>query len=126
MPEHVHLLIRPRRDDYRLAPILAGLKRPVAARAKEYLTSIGNAEWLKRLTVREGTETVFRFWQPGGGHDHNLWNDRPIRNVIDYIHANPVRRGLVERPTDWPWSSARAWAGDPGVPVPIDPLPGMV
>ena len=30
---------------------------------------------------------------------------------IDYIHANPVRRGLVGRAEDWKWSSARWYAG---------------
>jgi hypothetical protein len=32
-------------------------------------------------------------------------------NHIEYVHANPVRRGLVSRAVDRPWSSARAWAG---------------
>jgi putative transposase len=31
--------------------------------------------------------------------------------MIDYIHANPVRRGLVTRAEDWEWSSARWYAG---------------
>jgi hypothetical protein len=26
--------------------------------------------------------------------------------MIDYIHGNPVRKGLVEKPEDWKWSSA--------------------
>jgi putative transposase len=26
--------------------------------------------------------------------------------MIDYLHLNPVRRGLVEKPEDWKWSSA--------------------
>ena len=29
----------------------------------------------------------------------------------EYIHSNPVRRNLAAAPTDWPWSSARDWAG---------------
>ncbi len=32
--------------------------------------------------------------------------------MIDYIHANPVRRGLVARPEEWTWSSCRAWTYD--------------
>jgi REP-associated tyrosine transposase len=24
---------------------------------------------------------------------------------LNYMHANPVTRGLVEHPEDWPWSS---------------------
>ena len=31
--------------------------------------------------------------------------------MIDYLHNNPVRRGLVGEATDWPWSSARFYAG---------------
>jgi hypothetical protein len=29
-----------------------------------------------------------------------------LRQMIEYIHNNPVRRGLVDRAVDWPWSSA--------------------
>ena len=36
--------------------------------------------------------------------------------MIDDIHANPVRRVFVERPTDWEWSSARWYAGMTPVP----------
>ncbi len=29
---------------------------------------------------------------------------------LDYVHRNPVQRGLVRRPEDWAWSSARHYA----------------
>ena len=51
---------------------------------------------------------VFRFWQTGGGFDRNLWNAKAIHSSINYIEANPVRAGLVEKPEDWQWSSAHA------------------
>jgi len=35
---------------------------------------------------------------------------------LDYRHRNPVQRGLVPRPEDWKWSSARHYAtGEEGV-----------
>jgi hypothetical protein len=34
-----------------------------------------------------------------------------LRAVIDYIHANPMRRGLEARAEDWEWSSARWYSG---------------
>src|SRR6266852_8638682 len=34
----------------------------------------------------------------------------------------PVRRGLVDHPTDWPWSSARFYAEEKDVPLVMDPL----
>ena len=63
---------------------------------------------------------TFRFWQPGGGYDSNLSKSKTIRETIDYIHANPVRRGLVERPADWKWSSAAVYEGLSPVPIDID------
>ena len=39
---------------------------------------------------------------------------------IDYIHASPVGRGLVERPEDWPWASCRdRGTGRAGI-IPLD------
>jgi putative transposase len=125
MPEHVHLLIWPRRPDYRIEHILAALKRPVSAKAKKHLTETGNQKWLQLLTVREKTRDVFRFWLPGGGWDENICSERAIEEVIDYIHANPVRRGLVDLPTQWFWSSARWYAGDRSGPLEINPLPPL-
>jgi len=40
--------------------------------------------------------------------------------VIDYIHNNPVARGLIARPEDWRWSSAGAWLRGDGQPIAID------
>lgn len=111
MPQHVHALILPKSPEYTVSHMLAAIKLPVSKLAKAYLQSTGFDHWITRLTVREGNRTKFRFWQAGGGYDSNLWRDRTIEKVIDYIHANPVRGGLVQRPTDWYWSSAAAHAG---------------
>ncbi len=122
MPEHVHLLIPPRDRNDEMRRILAALKAPASRAAKVFLQQEGDEEWFQRLTAKHGKRETFQFWQPGGGFDGNLWNEKTIEQVIDYIHANPVRRGLVERPTDWRWSSARAYAGDNEVPLRIDPV----
>ncbi|WP_437207220.1 transposase [Planctomicrobium sp. SH664] len=122
MPEHVHILLDPREPDYEMRRILAAIKSPVSRQAKAFLQAAGEVDWLQRLTVHRGGRTVFQFWQAGGGYAQNLWNDRPIQAVLGYIHANPVRRGLVGRPTDWKWSSARAHAGDMDVPLRMDPV----
>ena len=120
MPEHAHVLIWPRQQDYKVGAILAAIKRPVSAQAKAYLMATGETEWLDRLTVSKGDRSVFRFWQPGGGFDENLWNEHSIENVIDYIDDNPRRRRLVMRATDWYWSSARWHAGERNGPLKTD------
>ena len=40
------------------------------------------------------------------GCDRNFSACRAARNAIDFIHENPVRRGLVERASDWKRPSA--------------------
>ena len=109
MPEHVHVLIYPNRSDYKMRNILAALKRPVSIRAREHLERSGSSDWLQRLTVKYPTREVFRFWQPGGGFDHNIFKERTVAKVIEYIHENPVRRCLVKHAWEWEWSSARFW-----------------
>ncbi len=80
-----------------ISEILRLIKLPVARRAMI-------------AARREGlTVAPYRFWQRGGGYDRNLWRQAEVREKIDYIHANPVRRGLVAHPRLWPWSSWQAW-----------------
>ena len=110
MPEHVHVLVYPGEAPQRMSRFLQAVKEPVARKAIRYLQD--NApKWLARVTVREGQRLRRRFWQPGGGYDRNITSTEGLRAVIDYLHANPVRRALVARAEDWEWSSARWYAG---------------
>jgi putative transposase len=93
-----------------MSRFLQAVKEPAARKAIRYLKDSA-PEWLVRVTVREGPRLRHRFWQPGGGYDRNITSAAALRAVIDYIHANPVRRGLVDRAEDWEWSSARWYAG---------------
>ena len=87
MPEHVHLLLsEPQRRT--LAEALKSLKQGVSRRL------IGGAE---------------HFWQKRY-YDHNVRSSQSFTNKLQYIHRNPVKRGLVARPEDWPWSSFRHYA----------------
>jgi putative transposase len=122
MPEHVHLLVWPRRREYSIERFRSAVKRPVSFKAKRFLVERSEMEWLARLTVRYGRQEYFHFWQAGGGFDRNLTRRESLWPVVEYIHANPVRRGLVERPADWPWSSARFWLDGSGL-LRMDKIP---
>lgn len=88
MPEHVHLLVsEPERGQLSVA--LQMLKQIVA----------------RKLNAGQSAEP---FWQRRY-YDFNVWSGRKFREKRGYIHHNPVRRGLVENPEDWPWSSYRHW-----------------
>lgn len=106
MPEHVHLLAYPQGLEARIDLFLSAIKRPCSFRIKQSLME-QRSPILQQLTVRErpGVER-FRFWQEGGGYDRNLRSEQAVLAAIEYIHLNPVRRGLCDRAVDWKWSSA--------------------
>ena len=119
MPDHVHLLIHPDREVYSIPAILRRIKEPVT-RSLVRLWRETAPQKLESTKARQGGRMVHRLWQAGGGFDRNLADLEAINKAIDYIEWNPVRRGYVEIPTDWIWSSARARVGATGVPLEID------
>ncbi|MCA8997100.1 MAG: hypothetical protein KDA80_08940, partial [Planctomycetaceae bacterium] len=130
MPEHLHLLTYPTDEKPQFGKYLARVKQPFSKQVKEILVS-NRSRLLEELTVRERPgKTCFRFWQEGPGHDRNLNTAKTITHSIDYIHENPVRRGLCRMPIDWKWSSARYYLGvpprqqDPDLPWIHGPPPG--
>jgi REP element-mobilizing transposase RayT len=44
--------------------------------------------------------------------DRYIRNEKHFLQVIEYIHMNPVKAGLVLKPGDWLWSSASSQSGD--------------
>jgi putative transposase len=114
MPEHVHLLVYPFGcdDDPPIDSLLKAIKRPYSFRIKQILIK-NKSSLLQTLTVRDGADgEVFRYWQEGPGYDRNLNQPRSVLASIDYLHLNPVRRGLCERADQWKWSSARWYLSD--------------
>ena len=113
MPEHVHLLVWSDRPELPISLYLARVKQPFSKQIKAILVE-NQSPLLARLTVRErpGKE-CFRFWQEGPGFDRNIWSPNAVQASLDYIHSNPVKRGLCQRAVDWPWSSARYYLGIP-------------
>ena len=92
---------------------LALIKQPLSKQIKQTLIE-NNSKLLDRLIVTERPgKRCFRFWQEGPGYDRNLNQPDTIQNSLDYIHNNPVTRGLCRRAIDWKWSTARWYLLDP-------------
>ncbi len=87
MPEHVHLLIN----------------EPPQILLAQFLKAI------KQIASRKLRGLHQKFWQDRY-YDSSIRGERALSAVIRYIHRNPVTRGLVENPEDWPWSSFRHYA----------------
>jgi len=123
MPDHVHLLVGPARTGRdALSRFLADAKRHAARRILDRWRAQSSA---RLSAARVGPTSTHRLWQTGGGHDRFLRTRPVIESTIAYIHANPVRRGLVPRASNWSWSSAPWWGGraDPRPdPFPVEPI----
>ncbi|MBZ0270388.1 transposase, partial [bacterium] len=89
MPNHVHVpvqLIEP----YLLSQAVKGWKSYTARR-------------INALHGRSGRVWQVEFWE------RFIRDERHYKLVVQYIHDNPVKAGLVPRPHEWRWSSAKAW-----------------
>ena len=75
---------------------------------------------LRFMKARHKTDRSYQLWQEGS-HPQQIQNDEMMRQKLEYIHLNPVKRGYVEEPIYWRHSSARNYAGLPGLfPVQIE------
>jgi putative transposase len=113
MPEHVHLLVFPTTADPSISRYLARIKQPFSKQIKEALTG-QCSRLLSKLTVQERPgKKCFRFWQEGPGFDRNLFSAEAISLSLEYIHNNPVSRGLCRQAVEWKWSSAKYYLDVP-------------
>jgi putative transposase len=107
MPEHIHLLVRPRCQTYNISGYRHDLKQSLSKRVINALRE-ANSSLLGRLRVQERPGKVcHRFWQEGPGYDKNIWSTDKAVEKARYCHWNPVKRGLVSEPEGWKWSSYR-------------------
>ena len=93
-----------------------------------FYTQIANAVFLTSLYVvfvpfilwvlfREKAHKIdreFQLWQEGI-KPKLIQGEQMMRDRIDYIHNNPVKRGYVDEPHHWKYSSARDYLGIRGL-----------
>ena len=119
MPEHVHLLVLPK-NDVTISKILNAIKLSVGKTASNWVQDHAPDFLPKMIDIQPNGKIAFRFWQRGGGYDRNICSVDEVYEKIHYIHKNPVRRGLVNHPEDWLWSSFRAHEKGVEEPISID------
>jgi putative transposase len=100
MPEHVHLLISEPKIGTP-SEAMQKLKQRVSRKMRA-----GVAQEQLRSQPRDAGEIPRSFWQ-ARFYDFNVYSEGKKKEKLHYMHANPMIRGLVERPKDWPW---RSWS----------------
>jgi putative transposase len=101
MPEHVHLLMS---EPNKGTPptVLHTLKLRVARKLRARRKPVGAGQL--QLPFAETGELLRAFWQ-ARFYDFNVYSKGKKTEKLNYMHANPVIRGLVKHPKDWQWSS---------------------
>ena len=91
-----------------LSRALADFKRHTARRTLELLES-EKCDWLlnqfRYFRAAHKTESDHQFWQEGT-HPQAIESDEMMQQKLEYLHNNPVKRGLVASPEHWRYSSA--------------------
>ena len=101
MPEHVHLLLsEPERRNPSV--VMQALKQSFARHLLHKVRSRDRRQGeLWDAALEEGHIWQRRFY------DFVVFTEHKRAEKLNYMHQNPVKRGLVLEPEQWPWSSFR-------------------
>lgn len=105
LDNHFHLIT----SSPELSKDIASLKIFTAKKIIERL-KLDKKEWLlNQLSFYKKSykdASAYQIWQEGV-HPVLVLNQEMLKQKIEYIHNNPVKRGLVDLPEQWRYSSAR-------------------
>lgn len=123
MSNHLHVIVRSKTGT--LSDTIRDLKKHTSKQILHFAlhnNKESRRDWMKvvfeyhaKFNKRVNT---FQLWTHEN-HAVELTSNDMIDSRMNYIHKNPVRAGLVEKPEDYLYSSARNYAGLGGL-IPID------
>ncbi|MBD9484784.1 transposase [Pseudomonas sp. PDM14] len=100
-----------------LGKCVSSFKSFTARRIIDQLQERGAERLLQRLRFAKRAhkdDRVYQLWQEGS-HAELVYSAEVMREKLDYIHHNPLKRGYVDRAEHWRYSSARNYAGQVGL-----------
>ena len=111
MSNHLHLVISAKNND--LSDILRDFKKFTS---KQIIATIeanqheSRGEWMLRIFREQGEQNIrnktYQFWRQDN-QPQELYSAAFIFQKINYIHNNPVEAGIVDKPEEYLYSSAR-------------------
>jgi len=113
LENHCHLVLQSQALDRDIARVKSFSARKII----QYLSERHICQILDQLAFYKKAhkgDRAYQFWQEGV-HPELIQNDAMMRQKIDYIHQNPVKRGYVDEAEHWRYSSARDYAGQSGL-----------
>lgn len=113
MENHIHFVA----SAADLAKEVKEFKSYTARKIIDFLRGRGEADLLgslERLKLDHRTHSQYQLWQEGS-HPQQIISDEMMVQKLEYIHNNPVKRGYVDLPEHWRYSSARNYLRLPGL-----------
>jgi REP element-mobilizing transposase RayT len=113
MSNHIHLLAQAQNNN--LSDIIRDFKNFTSQKFLEIIESDreSRSDWMKVVFGYHGkfkNKQTNQIWTHEN-HPELIFSNNFVAQKLDYIHQNPVRAGLVEKPEDYLYSSARNYAG---------------
>jgi REP element-mobilizing transposase RayT len=118
MSNHIHLIVQS--SDGNLSDLIRDFKKFIAAKVLEkiQIEPESRREWIlerfKLATVSHSRNKNYQFWQYGN-HPEEIYTNKFMWSKLDYIHLNPVRSGIVEKASQYIYSSASNYVNDTGL-----------
>jgi putative transposase len=113
LENHLHLIA----SSPDLSRDMQRFKSYTAMRIIDYLEQTQATRVLELLALfkrAHKTESQYQVWEEGS-HPQLIESESVMRQKLDYIHQNPVKRGYVDLPEHWRYSSARNYSGQEGL-----------
>ncbi len=114
MPEHLHLLVYLPKEGllHRYYKLWRGRS---ARKLVDLLRTQGDAATLAAMARHANRGCRYAVWKEQV-RALAVWSDRKLSVMMDYIHSNPIRRGLVDTANQWEYSSFRFYyCGEPTI-----------
>lgn len=113
MSNHIHLLVQAEHSN--LSDIIRDFKNYTSKRFIEAMNddTESRRDWMKMVFEYHGrfkNKQTNQVWTHEN-HPEQIFSSKFIKQKLEYIHQNPVRAGIVEKPEDYIYSSARNYAG---------------
>lgn len=115
MSNHVHMVVSAKNED--ISEILRDFKKFTSKQiVKAIAENRGESrrEWMLQIFRKHGEEnsrnSMYQFWQQDN-HPEELFSKEFTWQKMNYMHNNPVEAGLVDKPEQYRYSSARDYVG---------------
>jgi len=118
MSNHIHLIIQS--EVGKLSDLVRDFKKFTAKSILEKIHSEPESrrEWMlerfQKATESHTRNKNYQFWQYGN-HAEEIYTNKFMWSKLDYIHLNPVRAGVVNKASEYIYSSASNYLYGKGI-----------